>query len=85
MVIWRRVLVLATTDGVPRRALWVAVAVGTVLNLINQGDALLTGAPLHWIKLLLTYLVPFAVSTHGAVSARMRITEIDVLSTEREN
>jgi len=25
-----------------------------------------------WGKLILTYLVPFAVSTHGAVSARLR-------------
>jgi hypothetical protein len=30
-------------DGVPRRFLLVALIVGTILNLINQGDALFAG------------------------------------------
>ncbi len=68
-----RAIRLATTEGVPRRAFWVAVVVGSILNLINQGDALFAGAAIHWGKLILTYAVPFAVSTHGAVSARLRV------------
>ncbi|MDB6105156.1 MAG: hypothetical protein JWO52_5155, partial [Gammaproteobacteria bacterium] len=31
---------LCVSDGVPKRSLLVAIVVGTVLNLINQGDAL---------------------------------------------
>lgn len=62
---------LATSGGVPKRALATAIIVGTILNLINQGDALFSGAPLHWSKLIMTYCVPFMVSTHGAVSARL--------------
>jgi hypothetical protein len=69
----RHIAGLAIADGVPRRTFWVAVVVGTVLNLINQGDALASGAHLNWAKLALTYAVPFAVSTHGAVSARLRL------------
>ena len=34
----------AVSDGVPRRSFLVALVVGAVLNLINQGDALLAGA-----------------------------------------
>jgi len=75
----RRAMLLATSDGVPRRAFWVALFVGTVLNLINQGDVLWNGAHVSWAKLALTYLVPFAVSTHGAVSARMQPTRSDGL------
>ena len=45
--------------------------VGTILNLINQGDAMLAGLPLDIVKLLLTYLVPYLVSTYGAVSYRL--------------
>jgi hypothetical protein len=45
--------------------------VGTVLNLINQGDALLTGQRLDFGKLALTYIVPYIVSTYGAVSFRL--------------
>ena len=69
---FRRAIALAISDGVPRRAFWVALVVGTVLTLINQGDAILAGGGPNWTKLVLTYLVPYAVSTHGAVSTRMR-------------
>jgi hypothetical protein len=61
----------ATSDGVPRRSLLVALVVGTILNLINQGDALVSSAALDATKLLLTYLVPYCVSTYGAVSYRL--------------
>lgn len=45
------------------RALKVSLVVGTVLNLINSGDALLAGRlPEHAWKIPLTYLVPFLVS-----------------------
>ena len=43
--------------------------VGTILNVINQGDALWPGAAVHWWKLVLTYCVPFCVATFGAYSA----------------
>lgn len=62
----------AISDGVPRCSLNVAIIVGTLLNLINQGDVLLGMAPVSWPKLLLTFLVPYGVSTHGAVASRIR-------------
>ena len=55
--------------GVPRRCGAVALVVGTILNLINQGDALFGAAPVNWMKLLLTYLVPFFVCAYGALTA----------------
>lgn len=69
---WRRFARLATADGLPRSSLKVALLVGTVLNLINQGDALLAHAAINWPKLVLTFLVPYGVSTYGAVAARLR-------------
>jgi hypothetical protein len=65
--IWR----YAVSDGVPKRSFIVALIVGTILNLINQGDAVFTGMPIDITKLLLTYLVPYCVSTYGAVSYRL--------------
>lgn len=62
----------AWANGIPQRALVVALVVGTVLNLINQGDAALSGCAINWGKLVLTYAVPFAVSTHGALSVKKR-------------
>jgi hypothetical protein len=58
------------TDGVPRWSLFVALIVGTILNLIHQGDALGRGVSLDVVKLLL-YLVLYYVSTYGAVSYRL--------------
>jgi hypothetical protein len=62
----------AIADGVPGRSLKVAILVGTALNLINQGDVMLGHAPLNWGKLILTYAMPYLVSTYGAVSVRLR-------------
>ena len=52
--------------GIVLRGLKVAAVIGTLLTLINQGDLMLAG---HWPplwKLLLTYAVPFGVSTYSA-------------------
>ena len=65
----------AVCDGVPRRSFVVAVLVGTILNLINQGDALFDGGSINWIKVLMTYVVPYAVSTYGAVSYRLSLLQ----------
>jgi hypothetical protein len=77
--IWR----YAASDGVLRRSCIVALIVGTVLNLINQGDAVLTGAAIDPTKLLLTYLVPYCVSTYGAVSYRLHAARPDASEPAR--
>jgi hypothetical protein len=59
------------SGGVPRRSLMVALVVGTILNLINQGDRLFAAQKLDIVKLALTYCVPYLVSTYGAVSFRV--------------
>ena len=58
-----------------RRSLYTAVVVGTILVLINQGNVLVGGRlppELLW-KLPLTYVVPFCVTTWGAlINSRVR-------------
>lgn len=71
---WRQAYGCALSDGIPRRSLFVALIVGTILNLINQGDALVGWGEINWFKVTLTYCVPYAVSTYGAVSLRLRST-----------
>jgi hypothetical protein len=62
---------LALSRLVLIRAIKVALVVGTLLTLINHGDKILamslTGKSL--IQILLTYLVPYSVSTWSAVKA----------------
>jgi hypothetical protein len=68
---WKLACRCALADGVPRRSLVVALVVGTTLNLINQGDLLLGEGSVNWMKIVLTFLVPYCVSTYGAVSYRL--------------
>ena len=67
-----RICLCCVSDGVPRRSLVVALIVGTILNLINQGDALLGSGELNFSNIILTFAVPYCVATYGAVSYRMR-------------
>jgi hypothetical protein len=65
---WRHAL----APSVVRRALGYAVVVGAVLIAINHGDALVRGewSGTRWLKMGLTVLVPYCVSTLSSVGAR---------------
>ena len=57
-------------DGTPKKAIVTALVVGTLLTAINQGDVMLSGlAPPAW-KVILTYCVPYCVTTWGAVTGK---------------
>ena len=51
------------------RSLRVALLIGTILNLINQGPEIFSGHWPVWWKLVLTYLTPFAVASYGSYAA----------------
>ena len=68
---WQTIWQCIIAPGVPRRSLMAAIVVGTTLNLINQGDALFGARPINWLKLVLTYIVPYCVATYGAVAFRL--------------
>ena len=57
---------LAFSDGTPKKAFFTALVVGTVLTLINHGDVLFAGNNPPLLKVLLTYCVPFCVTTWGS-------------------
>lgn len=64
---------IATRPDIVRRSLLVSAVVGTILNLINQHEALSDIRSVNLFKLLLTYMVPYCVATYGAVSALMSL------------
>ena len=68
---WFRV---AMRRDVVMRGLKVGLIVGTILTAINHGDAMLNGAllPSATWKILLTYLVPYCVSTYAGVEAILK-------------
>jgi hypothetical protein len=64
-------LSVALSRDVVVRALKVAIIVGTILTFINHGEKILSVAlsGQDWFKVILTYWVPYCVSTWSAVAA----------------
>lgn len=64
-------LATAREPAVVRRSLRVAAVVGTLLVAINYTDRALAGSlgTADWCKIVLTYCVPYGVSTFSAVQA----------------
>ena len=57
---------IAFKDGTPKKAFLTACVVGTILTMINHGDNILNGNFPPFIKVFLTYCVPFCVTTWGS-------------------
>ncbi len=55
-------------------AIKVALVVGSILFIINHGNALMAGKMKRerWISAVLTYLVPYIVNIHGQYISRSR-------------
>ena len=67
---------MAARRDIVTRALKVGALVGTILVAINQGDVLLQGHITAEVaaKILLTYCVPYSVSTYASVEAVRAMT-----------
>ena len=68
---------LAFGDGTPRKAVITALVVGTILTLINHGDEILLGKFNQFWKPILTYFVPYCVTTWGSVMGKKSQWELD--------
>ena len=64
-------LTLCARPDVVRRAIRVALLVGTILATINHGDILFGGpiTPVRVVRIGLTYCVPYVVATYASVQA----------------
>ena len=62
---------LALRKSIIRRAIRIALVVGCILALINHGDRIIFQdmKPVDWFKILLTFCVPYCVSTVSSVLA----------------
>ena len=67
----------ALDRAVMARAMKVALVAGTLYNLINQGEkvACLAFGEINYLKVALTYFMPFVVSTYTAVSMKLAALE----------
>ncbi len=66
-----KLLAIATRGDVVSRAIRIALIVGCILAAINHGDRILLQEMryLDWIKVVLTFGVPYCVSTISSVLA----------------
>ena len=62
---------LAFGDRTPKKAYFTALVVGSILTSINHGDMILSGEYPYWLKIVLTYCVPYRVTTWGAVTGKL--------------
>ena len=69
----RKISSIAKSKDVLHRAFKVALIVGVILNLINQGEVLVIFAweDVNYNKFFLTFLVPFCVSMYTAISINL--------------
>lgn len=58
-------------------ALKIALVVGTVLNIINQGSSIAANAGISWIHVLLNYLVPYSVASYSAAKNQMTNQDVE--------
>lgn len=65
-------LITACKRPIVIAAIKVALVVGTILNLINQGGRLMEGLSLSWFHVGLNYLVPYCVSSYSAARNELR-------------
>ena len=64
-------LEIATSGPVFRRAVKNGLVVGCIIGAINYGDKIIAGTlePRDILKIALTFLVPYSVSTYSAIMA----------------
>ncbi|RYC15661.1 nitrate/nitrite transporter NrtS [Ciceribacter ferrooxidans] len=63
---------VALQRSIVMNAVRISLFVGTVLNLINQGGAVLSGDNPSWPHVVLNYAVPYCVATYSAVRIEMK-------------
>ena len=70
---------IAFRESVIKRAIKIALIVGCILALINHGDRIIFQdmQSVDWFKILLTFCVPYCVSTISSVLAIKREIEIN--------
>jgi len=79
-------LALATSKSVVRRATVVALIVGSILVVINHGDAIVHGdmSAGRLLRIVLTVSVPYCVSTYSSVSAMRAARKAEPAEPKRQ-
>ncbi len=66
------VLRAATDSRIAITALKIAVVVGILLNIINQGGRLMEGNDINWMQVILNFCVPYCVASYSGAMNQLR-------------
>jgi len=66
---------IAMSRHIVINALKITVVVGSLLNLVNQGENMLHGGTISWLHLILNYLVPYCVASYSAAKNEIELRE----------
>lgn len=67
----RALFQVACSARIVKSAMRIALVVGTILNLVNQGGAILAGSGISWSHVALNFLVPYCVASYSAAKNEM--------------
>ncbi len=62
----KRFLEVFFSKSVVSNSIKISIFVGTILNMINQGEKFINGHPISWVHFFLNYLVPYLVASYSA-------------------
>ncbi|MFT4537151.1 MAG: hypothetical protein ACI9P5_004532 [Saprospiraceae bacterium] len=83
---WKYVLDIALQHATLRTSIKVAVIVGIILNLINQGDLIIAMnfEAINFSKFIITFFIPFGVSTYSTVTAKLAFRIADTAAVNAD-
>ena len=61
----------ARRPHIVRNAVKISLVVGTILNLINQGEGIVANGAVSWTHFVLNYIVPYCVASYSAAKNEM--------------
>ncbi len=72
---FKKITATIFNKSIVKDALLVSLVVGTILNIVNQGDLLLhlEFKKVSVAKLILTFIVPYLVSTYSSVKTKLSL------------
>jgi len=75
---------IATSKHIVKNSCKIALVVGSLLNVINQGERLLNGDTISWFHLFLNFLVPYCVASYSAARNELELRGNDGRHTRRK-
>ena len=79
-------IILINDRDIILNSIRISLIVGTILNFINQGDKIISVnlESINYFKVILTYCIPFMVSSYTAISMKMKFKIGEIASMDAE-